>query len=419
MSFSKKLSCMRLRIMFKKSVIYLLLNYSLQVVNIALNLLFMRYLNSSQMGSLTLARTWQQLTDYSHLGTRFSLDRYIPVSIDRDRGKMVASVLIFTLLSASILLAIAALSTKGDATVVSLALCGVGISLANIIKCYYRASERISEMLKLVFFCQLIPVVIPLLIYLINSNWNYYLVSSVTCYIFFIVRLLYIERKLFANIDFKTIFNVLSKLASSSVLLFANAIFVFLSLVMDRFFIDNNLGRDMLGAYSVITFAFTALMIIPSTCAELLFVKVVRQSSSDGKKIFFKEVCIILGVTILGVIAANTVMGYFITNFTKYGNFIKEIHLATFGVIPYAFTSIYYHVINGLDMRKQLVFVNGFLCLALSMYYIMPLFKPFQVDLDYYIYAKLATGWFIVAGYILCVLYHQFVIANKIKDVTT
>jgi hypothetical protein len=175
----------------------------------------------------------------------------------------------------------------------------------------------------------------------------------------------------------------------------------------------------VLGAYSVITFAFTALMIIPSTCAELLFVKVVRQSSSDGKKIFLKEVCIIFGVTILGVIAANIVMGYFITNFTKYGNFIKEIHLATFGVIPYAFTSIYYHVINGLDMRKQLVFVNGFLCVALIIYYILPLFKPFQVDLDYYIYAKLATGWFIVAGYILCILYHQFVIANKIKDVTT
>lgn len=71
--------------MFKKGIIYILLNYMIQFLNILFNLLLMKYLNSYQLGSLALAKTWQQFVDYSHLGARFSLDRYIPVAKEEEK----------------------------------------------------------------------------------------------------------------------------------------------------------------------------------------------------------------------------------------------------------------------------------------------------------------------------------------------
>ena len=369
------------------------------------------------MGSLALARTWQQLVDYSHLGTRFSLDRYIPITEDRERIRIVASVLIFTFLTAIIVFISSLISSNRDITVISLTFCGVGISLANIIKCYYRASNKINEMLLLVVKCQLVPVVIPLIIYVINHNWHFYIFSSVICYFVAVSHLLYKERGIFFALEFNEFIKTLKFISSSSVWLFANAIFIFLYLVMDRFFINNSLGINVLGEYSVITFAFTALMIIPSTCAELLFVKVIKESCTSGKTIFLKEVSIIFSVTILGVCVANVLMEYFIGNFTNYGALIDKMHIATLGVIPFAFTSIYYHVMNGLDLRKQLVAVNGTLCIVLIGYYILPQFLVFKISLDYYLYAKLATGWVILIGYIACITQHQLSKRRSIKDV--
>jgi O-antigen/teichoic acid export membrane protein len=377
----------------------------------------MKYLSSFQMGSLALARTWQQLVDYAHLGTRYSLDRYIPVTQDEERLRLVASVLIFTAFSACIVFVVALISSANDVTVTSLTLCGVGISLGNIIKCYYRASNRINEMLRLVVKCQLIPVLIPLLIYLIDHSWSMYIYSSVICYLFTITNLLYQERTIFKVLDFNRFQFTLKSIMSSSLWLFINAIFIFLYLVMDRFFINHTLGRDALGEYSIITFAFTALMIIPSTCAELLFVKVIKESCTAGKIIFIKEVIIIFCVTMLGLIAANILMGYFINNYTSYGNLVGRMHIATLAVIPFTFTSIYYHVMNGLDFRKQLVVVNGTLCIGLAIYYILPLIISYQVSVDYYLYAKLTTGWLIVFGYVICIGYHQLFKRKAFKDV--
>jgi len=405
--------------MFKKSLVYLVLNYVIQFINIALNLLFMRYLSSWQMGSLTLARTWQQFVDYAHLGTRFSLDRYVPVTENPERSKMVASVLVFTLLSACIVFITSLITSKGDFTVISLTFCGIGISLANIIKCYYRACNLMNEMLLLVFRCQLFPIAVPMVIYLITHNWHYFLFTSLFFYTFSVIHLLYREKELFSGFKFSILLQTLKNIALSSVWLFANAIFIFLYLVMDRFFINSNLGREMLGFYSVITFAFTALMIIPSTCAELLFVKVVKESCATGKVFFIREVAIVFGVTIIGVVAANLVMEYFINNFTHYGMLVRQIHLATLAVIPFAFTSIYYHVMNGLDLRKQMVAVNGLLCGLLFLYYLVPHYTSCHFDLDNFLYAKLATGWFISLGYIVCIAFYKLVKSKNTEDVTS
>ncbi|EFH3430983.1 polysaccharide biosynthesis protein, partial [Escherichia coli] len=51
--------------MIKKGLIYILINYAIQFLNIFLSLVMMKYLTTAQLGDLTLARTWQQFVDYS------------------------------------------------------------------------------------------------------------------------------------------------------------------------------------------------------------------------------------------------------------------------------------------------------------------------------------------------------------------
>lgn len=386
--------------MFKKGIIYILLNYTIQFLNIIFNLLLMKYLSSSQLGSLTLAKTWQQFVDYSHLGSRFSLDRYIPVAEDSEKKYLVATVLLSTFVGAVVIFLAAIIFNNADVVVSILTASGIFIAISNILKAYYRATNNLTEMLKLVFFNQLLPVLISIAVYFFTHNFNFYLVSLLLSYLFFGTLLIYKERELFHFIKYQKIKSIIKDIAKSSFLLFINSLVVFLYLVMDRFFIDYSNGREQLGYYSVIIFVFSALMIIPATVAELLFVKIIKESCGSGKRIFIKETLITLGITILGVVFANVCMGFFVTKYTGYGFLIDQMHIASFAVIPFALTAIYYHVMNGLDLRKQMFFINIIACLGLFLYYLYPLLTSQNFSLDYYLYAKLATGWIIFLGYL-------------------
>lgn len=391
--------------MFKKGVIYIILNYTIQFLNIIFNLMLMNHLSSYQLGSLSLARTWQQLVDYSHLGTRFSLDRYIPVSEEDAKKHLVSTVLLFTAINSVIVFFVALIFNDADIIVTILTATGVFIAVGNILKAYYRATNNLNEMLKLVFFNQLVPLLVGITFYFITLDFNVYLISLLATYFIFSVILFYKERAIFNFIKIENIKTVFTDIAIPSAWLFANSIVVFLYLVMDRFFIDYTNGRDQLGFYSIILFAFSALMIIPASIAELLFVKIIKQSCGSGKRLFLKEALITLGITILGVVVANFCMEYFVTHYTKYGFLVEQMRFATLAVIPFALTAIYYHVMNGLDLRRQILIVNIVTCLGLFLYYLYPVIANQEFKLDYYLYAKLATGWLIFLGYVLFIFF--------------
>ncbi|EXV64240.1 polysaccharide biosynthesis family protein [Acinetobacter baumannii 25935_2] len=393
--------------MFKKGLIYIVLNYTIQFLNIIFNLLLMKYLSSYQLGSLALAKTWQQFVDYSHLGARFSLDRYIPTAEEEEKKYLVATVLFTTFIGSLFILLAAVILNDADIIVSVLTASGIFIAVGNIIKAYYRATNSLTKMLNLVFYNQLLPLLISIVLYFYTLDFNIYLVSLILSYLFFSLILFYQERELFNFIQYKRIKKVIKEIALPSFLLFINLLMIFLYLVMDRFFIDYSNGREELGHYSIILFAFTALMIIPATVAELLFVKIIKQSCEAGKRFFWRETFITLGITIVGVIAANFCMDYFVKKFTNYGFLTEQMHIATLAVIPFALTAIYYHVMNGLDLRREIVLVNLSVCIILALYYIYPLFFNQSYGLDYYLYAKVATGWLVFLGYLFFILFSK------------
>ncbi|HFN5737013.1 TPA: polysaccharide biosynthesis protein, partial [Escherichia coli] len=93
--------------MIKKGLIYILINYAIQFLNIFLSLVMMKYLTTAQLGDLTLARTWQQFVDYSHFGARFSLDRFIPLKKEREKKLLVTTVLLTNIIGALTILLVA------------------------------------------------------------------------------------------------------------------------------------------------------------------------------------------------------------------------------------------------------------------------------------------------------------------------
>lgn len=404
---------MREDAMIKRGVIYIALNYLIQCLNMVLSLVLMRYLSSSLLGDLSLARTWQQLVDYSHLGARFSLDRYVPVSDSKEKHELLITVLLATIFGGLMVFIASCVFSDRNVTVLILTIAGLFIAVANVFKTYLRATNSIDEMLVLVFFSQFLPVIIPLIIYCLSTNFSWYLYSSLATYVLAIIYVLYSQKKLLKVNNKKFLFKTYKKIALPSFYLFINSLFIFLYLVMDRFFIDYSSGRAMLGDYSVIIFAFSALMIIPATCVELLYVRIIQQSSIYGKVFFLKETFLMLLITVVGIGVANVVMGYFITTFTVYSSLLNDMHLATVAVIPFALTAIYYHVMNGLDLRKNMIIVNAFVCGILCAFYMVPILTNSPKPLRYYVYIKMGTGWLVFFGYIMFILLHKKeVVAN-------
>lgn len=139
------------------------------------------------------------------------------------------------IIGALTVLIVALIFNHSNITVLILTLCGIFISISNIVKAYYRATNRIDEMLWLVIYSQFLPVLLPLIIYSITHNFELYLYSSLGCYGLAIIRLYRIERSLEKYLILKLLFKRLKFLFKPSILLFLNAIFTFLYLVMDRF----------------------------------------------------------------------------------------------------------------------------------------------------------------------------------------
>ncbi|MFH4276030.1 polysaccharide biosynthesis protein, partial [Acinetobacter baumannii] len=89
-----------------------------------------------------------------------------------------------------------------------------------IVKAYYRATNSLTEMLKLVFYNQLLPLLISIVVYFYTLDFNFYLVSLLASYLFFAFILFYRERELFHFIKYERIKRVIKEIAVPSFLLF-------------------------------------------------------------------------------------------------------------------------------------------------------------------------------------------------------
>ena len=188
---------------------------------------------------------------------------------------------------------------------------------------------------------------------------------------------------------------------SASKLLFINSLIIYAFLTVDRFFVDSSLGRDGLGSYTVILFVFSSLFTVPSILSELVFPKVVCQTINSRKIFFWKEMFFILGATFFALVLANFAMFFLLDRYTKYGDMLPLMQMASIGVLPYAFTSIFYHVLNALDKRSLILKIN---LLALTVYLLSLIAFFHKASLEMFVVLKILSSIFLLGLYLLIFL---------------
>lgn len=389
---------------FKELSAYSGLAYLNQFANVLLNLLFIKSLSLHTLGEIAIAKVWMQVMDYSHLGLRFSLDRYVPVW-DRQRSAHLLWICIgVSSLVSVVIIGVALLFTENKLLILIFCAWGYGIAIATILKSYYRASAELKQMLTTYVVCPTIPIVGQAASFYF---WGFNSFLAVTAFTSLTVTLYLLTKVRSTAADaWRHLYASLSSVRSTAAALFIYSIVVFLAFSVDRIILNGYSSKELVGKYSIILFAFAMLLIIPSTLAEFIFPKIIRTTIDDGRKFYPREILAILCPTAAAVMVAYLSAPYLLSKFTRYGDLVEQIQLITLGILPYAVTPILYHVMNALNLRVQLVLST---CALLCIYMLALFWGGIHSasKLEFFTLARVLYGYGLLSVYWLCLALHR------------
>ncbi len=397
--------------MFKKSLIYIIIVYATQVLSIILNILLIRNLSLEQLGQVTLAKIYFQFMDYSHLGSRFAMDRYVPTMNNESAIKITNTVFLLSFCISIIIILIVYFFISSNIIVLIFMISGLFFSQVTIHKSFYRAKGAISSMIKIV----LATLLMPLFAQVIAIK---YFDFNIFIFIFFIsyacaFAILYFKFRLIQILPLSEYVDRLTFLFRSSSLLFIISLVIFLSFSIDKIVLEKYRGVELLGEYSIVLFVFATLRIIPGTLSELVFPKIIKDVSSNSKVFFPKELAFVFFPTLIAIILANTFMDYFIAKFTDYSYLLNLMHIISWGVLPFAITSIYYHIFNALDLRFIILKIN-IIILIIYLIYLVTILIFCNNILFFFSIGKLLYGILLIILYFLYLYGYQ---KHKVLDV--
>lgn len=382
---------------YKTISAYSFLAYLNQACNVFINLVFIKTLSLNMLGEVAIAKVWMQLVDYTHLGFRFALDRYVPVW-DKDRSENLLWLCIVTTSAVTALLICVALTfTANPLLIATFIVWGYCVSITTILKNYYRASADNRKMLFVYAICPTIPVAIQA-VAVIYLGFSWFLGLTITAYVGAVLYLLrdINVRHALTKLDIRaTVVSV--RLSALSMLM--NSIIIFLSFAVDRVLLNYFAPKNVLGEYSVILFAFSLLLIVPSTLAEFIFPKIVSETANTGRIYYPMETLSIIVPTVLAIGIAFIAIPFAMELFPQYGRLTEMIQLIIFGIIPYAVTPVLFHVMNALDMRQELVVAAS---LVLGLYIAVLAWGGFHSEnlLHFFTVARVAYGYLLLLVYI-------------------
>lgn len=390
----------------RSKIIYIFLSYSIQLLNILLNLVFMQRLPVSLLGDVAIAKIWLQTFDYTHLGTRFALDRYLPMTKnDGHRSAYLLFSLLVSFFGSLAILLISLIIENANITIFSFCLVGISLAITNVIKAYFRATENIKSVNILMGWLYAFPLTISLLASLYSFN-AFILIYPISFWVLLIIFFL----KYGFNITFDMsmrwnyILAIKRRMVGASKFLFLNSVIIYLSFVIDRLFVDWSLGRDALGTYSIIMFVFASIFSIPSILTELIYPKIIRSTVKEKKLFHWKESALVFFGTCMVILIANVSMYYLVERFTKYAELVPLMQLAAIGVIPYSCIAILNHVFNALDKRWLLFIIN----LVSLLIYVLFLFVAHSFkQIDIFVFAKITYGFVLLGAMALTLRYSK------------
>lgn len=339
---------------------YVFINYLAQGMNVMLNLILIRYLTSSELGTVTLGKIFFQVADYLHLGTRYALDRYLPIKNNIRSIFYLNSVILLYFVISILYLSVVLIFWIDNLIYIFFAFSGVLFNLTNFVKIFYRSKQNYN----LLNLTTMIIILLPIIIQLIGILLYQY-IGFIYGFIIGYIASFYITYKFNNNllkpIGFKSSFNIFNKkLRKPGTLLFIDGVIVFLAFTIDKLFVKSYLGLEMLGSYTVVLFFITLNLILPSTISELLFPKIIKNAyEKEIHKIILKYIIITFCLTIIFCLFCFYLYPIFIPLvIPNYSYLINEILLSLLVMVPYAIIPFLYHYLNGLNKQKVILRIN-------------------------------------------------------------
>lgn len=329
-------------------------------LNVLLNLLSIKYLDTFSLGRLTLGKTVFQSFEFSHVGIRYGLDRILPHLEERKiRKEMYFTVAImFSLLSSFLFVVFWFLYDFGNSLFYLIfSLSGLIYTIITIYKIYFRAGLDKIVFIRITFFISVLPIIIQIL-GLAIFNFIGYIIAFIISYLLialiilkhFKINLIFVRKYL----SLKMCMHLLKK----GYILFIASLLSFFSTSGDKFFIAHYWGVETVGVFSVIMFFFTAISMFSLSYTELIMNKII---TSPSFRFIIKHLSFSLGMTLLLSIICFVLLPYFVEYFIpKYTIYIGSIRLVTLAILPFSLIPILNYFMHAIDKQMHLLLINLF-----------------------------------------------------------
>ena len=367
------------KLLVRKSVIFSCTVYLCQIINIIFITLLMRFLSPTEFGIFAIGRLIAQYFDFSHLGCRYAIDRYVPVSSDK-KSQNLLHIGLFTCSVVSLFFLILLLSFEIIHNVTTLILCvgGISYSLSNIYLIYRRDKSDMDFLIKNYLIVNGLP---PLLAMFSFSLKTLHLNTIVCVFVstqLLITAFIFTKNNLYLYIiKFpKRFFKRLSLiLVVGSVMLISNLV-LNIGMTADRFFIKSYYGYHEVAVFTAILYVFNFIMILPGSLNEIFLPEVISELRKGRSLAIVYRSLFFLILMLLPVIVTCYYLTPILVNvfLPDYKSYSKIMSLASFVIIPYAFCIVFSGAFSAIDERKKLLTIN-FISLSIYIFILLTYFS--------------------------------------------
>jgi O-antigen/teichoic acid export membrane protein len=367
--------------------------YAAQLINVVCMTLLMHTLSVTLFGIFAYGKTLSQYFDYSHLGARYTINRYVPVSTPhKNRALLHSALFISMFVSIFILFILCIVRVIDNLPVFLLCTGGIFYSIVNVYAVYRRDMADIAYLIKVNFLICILP---PLLI-MIALGFG---IASLTLLVFlFVIAQVLIFLIVFMRNDlFPYIFLIPKKfllrigpiLMVGFPVLISNLILV-LGMTIDRIFIKQYLGYSSVGIYSAILYVFTFLLILPGSLNQVFQPKIIIELRKGLSSLIVYKTMLYTVLLLIPVVAAV----YFMTPFLvkmfmhQYLAYAYLMSIASFIIVPFALCTAYTGAFTAIDERIYLLSANIISLIIYVLFLFLYLHNRVEINFEYLLILK-------------------------------
>lgn len=344
----------------KKIIKFLTSSAVIQILNFGLSFVAIKFLDLTNLGKYTIAKSISGTFQFANLGFRYGLDRKLPETENESLNQLRLSICSYiNFLISGVIMAIIIVRYGYDYFYLIYALGGLFIAAFTLIKIFFRGTNNVNIFIKSTFYGGIIPIlasIIGLVLFGLKGLAIMFLVGAFSIYYYYSKKVKILSLKIvlknrkYAYLFFKT-----------GIIIYLTNFFVFMVNNFDRFFIEEYSGIENVGEYGIIILVFTVSLTIPSSILEMVFPSYIKDKK-DKKSIYkhaVKHLKVNFFLVFLFILISFFLIPYIIPIFfNKYSYLIEAMKIILFALIPYVFIGPLYAILFAFDKHKQILAIN-------------------------------------------------------------